>query len=76
MLCTLTAKETTLGRGASVPSTYTEAVCAGVDVELPPPLGALPLPELQPATHAITAVDKSTRMPWVYFIIVPAFLIV
>src|SRR5580658_3739934 len=73
MLCTLTAKETTFGRGASVPSTYTEPVCAGVDVELPLPPGALRLPELQPATHAITAVDKNTRMPWVYFINRPCF---
>jgi hypothetical protein len=71
MLCTLTAKETTLGRGASVPSTYTDPVCAGV--ELPLPLGALPLPELQPAIQAITAVHKKPRMLLVYFIS-PAFL--
>jgi hypothetical protein len=73
MLCTLTAKETTLGRGASVPSTYTDPVCAGVDVELPLPPGALPLPELQPAIQATTAVHKKPRMLWVYFIS-PAFL--
>src|SRR5271168_4784135 len=65
MLCTLTAKDTTLGSGASVPSRYTEPLCAGVEVEL---LGALPLPELQPATHAATPIIKITRSPWIHFI--------
>src|SRR5580658_8643926 len=65
MLCKLTAKDTTLGSGASVPSTYTEPLCAGVGVELP---GALPLPELQPATHAATPIIRNTRSPWIHFI--------
>src|ERR1700735_869990 len=65
MLCKLTAKDTTLGSGASVPSTYTDPLCAGVELEL---LGALPLPELQPATHAATATIKNTRSPWIHFI--------
>jgi hypothetical protein len=60
MRCTLTANDTTLGSGVSVPSTYTEPVCAGVELVL---LGALPLPELQPATHAATPIIKNTRSP-------------
>src|ERR1700684_201193 len=73
MLCTLTGKDTTLGSGASVPSTYTEPLCAcGVELEL---LGALPLPELQPATHTATPIIKNTRSPWVHFIR-PSFSIV
>src|ERR1700691_948566 len=65
MLCKLTAKDTTPGSGASVPSTYTEPLCAGVGVELP---GALPLPELQPAADAATATIKNTRSAWIPFI--------
>src|SRR5271154_1581783 len=65
MLCTLTANDTTLGSGASVPSTYTEPVCAGVELVL---LGALPLPELQPATNAATPIIKNTRSPRIHFI--------
>src|ERR1700722_355699 len=65
MLWTLTAKDTTLGSGASVPSTYTEPLCAGVEPEL---LGGLPLPALQPATHAATPIIKNIRSPWIHFI--------
>jgi hypothetical protein len=70
ILCTLTEKETTLGRGASVPRTYTEPVCSGVVPELV--LGALPLPALQPAIHAVAAMVKNTRNPWIHFIKPPA----
>src|SRR5271165_6573317 len=73
MLCTLTGKETTLGRGASVPRTYTEPLCA----EFVPVLwlGALPLPALQPTTHAVATVLTNTRNPWIHFINPPAFLL-
>ena len=67
MLCKLTEKETTLGRGASVPSTYTEPVCAeGVEPEPLP--GALPFPVLQATKHAVIAIANNTRIPWIHFI--------
>jgi hypothetical protein len=71
MLCKLTEKETTLGRGASVPSKYTEPVCAeGVEPLL---LGALPFPVLQATKHDVIAIAKNTRIPWIHFIKPPAF---
>ena len=76
MLCKLTEKETTLGRGASVPSTYTEPVCAdGVEPE-PLVFGALPFPVLQATKHAVMAIAKNTRIPLIHFIKPPAFLMV